>query len=106
MLLLFQGTALHPADPKRMCGGSSSGCAAMVASGAVPFAIANDGGGSIRIPAALCGVTGLKPTLGRTYVSIWGVLERGGGFRGLDPEADILLSMYGSIWGLFGGFGV
>lgn len=62
-----QGTALHPADPKRMCGGSSSGCAAMVACGAVPFAIANDGGGSIRIPAALCGVTGLKPTLGRTY---------------------------------------
>jgi aspartyl-tRNA(Asn)/glutamyl-tRNA(Gln) amidotransferase subunit A len=59
------GDARNPWDPSRIAGGSSGGAAAAVAAGAMPFAIGTDAGGSIRIPAALCGVTGLKPTLGR-----------------------------------------
>lgn len=59
------GDVRNPWDPARIAGGSSGGAAAVVAARAVPFAIGTDAGGSIRIPAALCGVTGLKPTLGR-----------------------------------------
>ncbi|RKX86179.1 MAG: amidase [Spirochaetes bacterium] len=59
------GSARNPHNPKCYTGGSSSGSAAAVAAGYCPAAIGADGGGSIRIPAALCGVTGLKPTFGR-----------------------------------------
>jgi Asp-tRNA(Asn)/Glu-tRNA(Gln) amidotransferase A subunit family amidase len=59
------GTARNPYDPLRIAGGSSSGSAAAVAAGLCPIAIGADGGGSIRIPAALCGIVGLKPTFGR-----------------------------------------
>ena len=64
--LLYGEPSRNPWDVSKSTGGSSGASSAAVASGAVPVAHATDGGGSIRIPAASCGIVGLKPTRGRT----------------------------------------
>jgi len=70
----LRGTPWNPWDPqrKRTPGGSSSGSGVAVAAGLAPWAVGTDTGGSVRLPASWCGITGLKTTIGR--VSTYGVL--------------------------------
>ncbi len=59
------GATRNPLDPTRIAGGSSGGAGAAVAGGLVPLSIGSDTNGSVRVPAALCGITGLRPTMHR-----------------------------------------
>ena len=65
----WTGPVRNPLDPDLSCGGSSGGSAAAVAAGQVPIAIGTDTGGSVRVPAAMCGIFGLKVTPGRIPIS-------------------------------------
>ena len=72
----LHGVTRNPWNPERTPGGSSGGTAAAVSAGVIPFGTASDGGGSIRGPAASCGLPGLKPTYGR--VPTFGVTRHAG----------------------------
>ena len=66
---VHEGAPINPAAPERLTGGSSSGAASATASGSVEFAIGTDTAGSVRVPAAWCGLVGMRPTHGRLPVA-------------------------------------
>ena len=85
------GTPINPLDPGLIPGGSSSGSAVAVADGDADVALGSDTGGSIRVPAACCGVTGLKTTYGRVSLdSVWP----------LAPSLDTVGPMAATVGGL------
>ena len=95
------GQTNNPHDPSRTAGGSSGGSAAAVAAGIVPLAVGTDTGGSIRIPAAYCGIVGLKPTFG--LVPLEGVfplswsLDHAGPLARSAEDAAVLLACLSGV---------
>lgn len=91
------GTPVNPLDPARVPGGSSSGSAVAVATGEADIGFGTDTGGSIRIPAACCGVAGLKTTHGRVGL---------GGVWPLAPSLDTVGPIARDVTGLVAGMGL
>lgn len=94
------GAALNPYDHRLMTGGSSSGSAAAVAAGLVPFAIGTDTAGSVRIPSAMCGTVGLKPS--SHIISTDGVFPFGPSFDTVGPIAASVADTYTVLEALSG----
>ncbi|WP_415952190.1 amidase [Streptomyces sp. KLOTTS4A1] len=94
----LSGITRNPYDPARTAGGSSGGAAAAVALGAGPVALGTDGGGSVRIPGAFCGIFGLKPTYGRVPLypaSAFGTLAHVGPMTRDVADAALVMDVIG-----------
>lgn len=89
------GTTRNPCDPDRLAGGSSGGSAAVVAAGLLPFSLGSDTNGSIRVPASLTGVYGLKPTHGS--LPMGGVFPFAESFDDIGPFASSIADLR-RIW--------
>ncbi|HWU03261.1 MAG TPA: amidase family protein, partial [Novosphingobium sp.] len=96
------GTTRNPADPARLAGGSSGGSAAVVAGGVLPFALGSDTNGSIRVPASLTGIYGLKPTHGDLPMA--GVFPFAHSFDDIGPFAGTVADM-AAVWAVLSGRG-
>jgi aspartyl-tRNA(Asn)/glutamyl-tRNA(Gln) amidotransferase subunit A len=94
------GTTRNPHDPARLAGGSSGGSAAAVAAGLVPFALGSDTNGSVRVPASLCGLYGLKPAHGSLPLA--GTFPFAESFDDVGPFTTSLADM-ALVWGVLRG---